>query len=316
MIKLRKFGENPIIQPIPQHPWESQATFNPAAVYEGGKVHIIYRAMSEDNTSVLGYASSKDGVHIDERLPEPIYVPREDFEKKAAPGNSGCEDPRITKIGDRFYMCYTAFDAKNPTRVALTSIKVEDFLRKQWNWKKPILISPPGIDDKNACILPEKVDGKYVIFHRIHPCIWIDLVDSLEFIGDSWIKGSTWFKIRTDKWDNRKIGIAAPPIKTEDGWLLIYHGLSEQDQKYRLGAMLLELKNPTQAIFRSDYPILEPEERYENEGLRPKTVFACGAVVIKDELFVYYGAADKYVCVATANLNEFLGELKIKPLFA
>jgi len=310
MIKLERFEGNPIVKPNDQNLWETKATFNPGAVYEDGKVYIIYRAMNNEDTSVLGCAISKDGLHIDERLPEPIYAPREDFEKKANPGNSGCEDPRLTKIGDKFYMCYTAYDARNPTRVALTSIKVEDFLQKKWNWNKPILISPPGIDDKNACILSEQIEGKYAILHRIHPCIWIDFVDNLDFSGNRWIKGSTWFKIRSDKWDSRKIGIGAPPIKTEDGWLLIYHGLSEQDLKYRLGAMLLELKNPTKAISRLDYAILEPEEWYENEGLRHGTVFACGAVVIKDRLFVYYGGADKYVCVATTDLNGLLEELK------
>ena len=112
-----------------EHAWESQATFNPAAIYEGGKVHILYRAMSGDNTSVIGYASSPDGVDITERLADPIYIPREDFEQKKMPGgNSGCEDPRITKIGDRIYMCYTAYDGMDPPRVAFTSIDVKDFL--------------------------------------------------------------------------------------------------------------------------------------------------------------------------------------------
>ena len=312
MIKLERFEGNPIIEPISENPWEAKAVFNAGAVYEDGKFHILYRAMGNDDTSVFGYASSKDGLHIDERLAEPIYVPREEFEKKANPGNSGCEDPRITKIGDRFYVLYTAFDAKTPTRVAMTSIKVDDFLNKEWNWEKPALISPPGIDDKNACILPEKINGKYAIFHRIHPCIWIDFVDSLVFRGDRWIKGSTWFKIRTDLWDSRKIGIAGPPIKSKDGWVLIYHGLSEHDLKYRLGAMLLKLDDPTKAISRLDYPIIEPEEWYENEGLRAGTVFSCGAAVVKGKLFVYYGAADKHICVATTDFDALVEELKSK----
>ena len=111
MIPIKRFEGNPIISPLLEHPWESKATFNPAAIYEGGKVHIVYRAMSEDSTSVLGYASSKDGFFIDERRDEPIYVPRVEFEKKSRIENSGCEDPKITRIGDRFYMCYTAYDA-------------------------------------------------------------------------------------------------------------------------------------------------------------------------------------------------------------
>lgn len=309
MIKLKRFKGNPIIEPIPNHPWEAKATFNPAAVYEGGKVHIVYRAMSEDNTSVLGYASSKDGFHIDERLSEPIYVPREEFEMKAQPGLSGCEDPRITKIGERFYMCYTAFDAKNPTRVALTSIKVEDFLNHNWNWGKPVLISPPGINDKNACILPERVDEKYVIFHRIEPCIWVDFVDDLIFEENEWINGNAWFRPRTDSWDSKKIGIAGPPIKMKTEWLMLYHGVSELDRKYRVGAILLESKDPAQAMARTDEPLLEPEMDYEKEGQVGNVVFPCGAVVIDNDLFVYYGGGDRVVAVATMNFFKLEEEL-------
>ena len=310
MIQLKRFEGNPIIRPISGHSWESRATFNPAAIYEGGKVHIIYRAQSEVLTSVLGYASSKDGLHIDERLDEPIYQPREDFEKRDEPGYFGSEDPRITKINDRFYMTYTAFNAKNPPGVALTSIKIEDFLNKNWNWQDPKLISMPDIADKNACVLEEKKYGRYIFFHRILHSIWIDFLDDLDFKGERRLMGTDWIKTRQNKWDSEKIGIGAPPIKTDDGWLLIYHGLSKRDKKYRLGAVLLDLENPSQVIARLDYPILEPEADYENEGLRAGTVFACGAVVIKGELFVYYGAADQTVAVATVKLDEILAELK------
>ena len=127
---FRRYNHNPIISPRPEFTWEAKATFNPAAVYEDGRFHIVYRAMSLDNTSVFGYASSQDGVHIDERLITPIYVPRANFENKLRSGNSGCEDPRITKIDDTFYMFYTAYDGYTP-RVAFTSIKVDDFLNKR-----------------------------------------------------------------------------------------------------------------------------------------------------------------------------------------
>ena len=304
-IKLERFKGNPIIKPIPEHTWESKYTLNPAAIYEDKKVHIVYRAMGADDTSVFGYAVSHDGLRIDERLAEPIYTPRESFEKKAKPGFSGCEDPRITKIDDKYYMCYTAYDAKNPWRVALTSISVDDFLNKRWNWKKPVLISPPGVDDKNACIFPEKIRGKYVILHRIDPCIWIDFVDDLEFGKDEWVKGDILLGPREGKWDSEKVGIGGPPIKTKEGWFLFYHGLSKEDKKYRLGAVLLNLKYPDQIIARIDYPILEPEEDYETKGLRPNTVFSCGNVVIKGKVYVYYGAADHVVGVATMDFPPF-----------
>jgi beta-1,2-mannobiose phosphorylase / 1,2-beta-oligomannan phosphorylase len=179
---LIRFDGNPTISPIPEFPWEAKATFNPAAVYEQGKVHLVYRAMSNDNTSVMGYASSKDGFNIDERLNKPIYIPSEDFEQKInAGGNSGCEDPRLTKIDNKIYMCYTAYNGVNPPRIALTSIAVDDFVNHKWDWEKPILISPPGIDDKDGCIMSKKIGGQYVVFHRMENNICVDLVDDLNF---------------------------------------------------------------------------------------------------------------------------------------
>jgi predicted GH43/DUF377 family glycosyl hydrolase len=179
--KFCRFPGNPIISPVPTHSFEAQATFNPAAVELNKKVHLLYRAFSNDNTSVIGYAVSKDAVTIFERLPEPIYTPREPFEIKKIPNtNSGCEDPRLTKIGSRLYMCYTAFDGIGPARVAVTSIAIKDFLERSFNWEKPFLITPPGIDDKDTCIFPKKFNGKYLVFHRIGTDICADYLDSLD----------------------------------------------------------------------------------------------------------------------------------------
>ncbi len=308
-IRLKRFNDNPIIRPKLDHAWEAKAVFNPAAFYEAGKVHIVYRAMSNDGTSTLGYASSSDGFHIDERLFEPIYIPHESFEHKKKLGNSGCEDPRITKIDDKFYMLYTAFDGENPPRVAMTSIKVDDFLNKRWYWEKPVLISPPGIDDKDACIFPEKINGKYVIFHRIIPDIVVDFEDSLNFDGKTWLKVEGYISPRNDYWDNERIGICGLPIKTDKGWLLLYHGISNIDYKYRVGALLLKLDDPRVVLARSDSAIFGPDMIYERVGQTKNVVFPCGNVVINDEIFVYYGAADSVVGVATVKLQELLDSL-------
>lgn len=305
-VSLERHRGNPILQPIPKHSWESKYVFNPAAVYENGKVHIVYRAMGEDQISVLGYASSIDGVNIEERLAEPIYVPREDFEKKRELGYSGCEDPRITRIGDKLYICYTAHDGGDPIQIALCAISVSDFLKKRWNWSEPKIISCPERNDKNACVMSEKIKNKYVFFHRIGGCIWIDFESNLNFKEGSWLGGKLLMHPDTKGWDSEKIGIAGPPIKTEEGWLLVYHGLSRQDRKYRLGAILLDLENPDKIVSKLDYPILEPEAEYEKKGLRPNTVFSCGSVVIKKRLFVYYGAADQVVCMASVDLKKLI----------
>lgn len=321
---LQKLQHNPIIKPIVDHFWESRATFNPAAVYEGGQVHIVYRAVGDRDVSVLGYATSCDGVNIDYRHPEPIYTPTQEFEASnpyshrplyspyASGGGcfGGCEDPRITKFDDRFYMMYVAYNGMHHPRVALTSIKVKDFLDHKWNWDTPVLISPPGMVDKNACLLPEKVNGKYVIFHRIFPNILVDYVDSLEFDGQTYLEGEFQITPRRNFWDSRKIGVGAPPIKTPQGWLLIYQAVGDQDpSRYKMGAMLLDLQNPTRVLHRSNKPILEPYEWYENEGHKAGVAYPCGAVTLHNQLFIYYGGADTVVCAASAPLPEFLSHL-------
>ena len=321
---LKKIRNNPILKPIIDHFWESKLVFNPAAVYEGGKVHLVYRAVGDSDISVFGYASSKDGVHIDQRLKEPIYVPREPFETNSqAPrvcspayisggGCGGCEDPKITKVEDRFYMTYVAWNGSNFPRVALTSISVNDFLNHQWDWERPVLISPPGVVAKSCVIFPEKINDQYAIFYRIFPNIVADFVDDLNFDGKTkWLKREFVIGTRKRMWDSRKVSAGAPPIKTKEGWLLIYHAVGDEDpSRYKIGAMLLDLKNPTRILHRSKNPILEPTERYENEGHKSGIVYPSGAVAIKDRLFVYYGGADTVACVATANLSQFLDQLK------
>lgn len=309
--KLQRYAGNPIISPRIEFDWETRATFNTAAIYLDNKVHLLYRALSNDETSTLGYASSKNGYEIDERLPYPVYSPREDFEKKKRPGLSGCEDPRLIKIGKTIYMCYTAFDGENPPRVAFTSIAEKNFLDKKWEWEKPALISPPGLSDKNTCIFPKKIDGKYVFLHRVGISICIATVSDLKFEKDEWLKhDKILFGPRGDLWDNVKVGITGPPIETEEGWLLIYHGVSAPGYIYQLGAALLDLKDPTVILARTDYPILEPEMVYEIKGIRRDVVFSCGVVVIDKDLFVYYGGADTVIGVATIKLSKLLKNLK------
>lgn len=310
-VKAIRARENPIITPNPAHSWEAKAIFNPGAIYLDGKVHLIYRAMSEDNTSVFGYAASEDGIHINYRLKDPIYSPRESFEQKlTAGGNSGCEDPRLTKIGSKIYMLYTAFDGKNPPRVALTWILAKDFVKQKWDWAKPVLISPPDISDKDACILSEKINGQYFIIHRIADSIDSAFSPTLNFDGRTWIEEHRWIFPRAGMWDSKKIGVAAPPIKTKKGWILFYHGVSESDSFYRMGAILLDLADPTKIIARSDEPIFEPETDYEKVGQIQNVVFPCGAVLIKDKFFLYYGGADRIVGVATIDKEELLKNLE------
>ena len=311
-IRLNRFSGNPIIKPDAKLAWQSRAVFNPTALYEYGRVHLAYRAMSEDNTSVIGFASSGDGYNFEDRPTEPMYTPREAFEAKLVPGgNSGCEDPRLTKIGETIYMLYTAFNGKSEPRVALSYIKLDDFITRCWNWSRPILISPPNVPDKDAALFPKKIKGKYAILHRLGVSIWLDYVDDLQFGGNKWLKGNVIMSPKDELPDTEKLGISGPPIETREGWLLLYHCVSRKTQPmtYYVAAALLDLKDPSKVIARRKVPILEPETYYELNGQVGNVVFPCGAVVIGEDLFVYYGGGDTVIGVATMKLSELMNSL-------
>lgn len=299
--------------------------FNPAALYDGDRVHLLYRAIGDDDRSALGHATSKDGYTFSARSERPAYVAREPFEGEVhrsvtvtqgpfasgGGGWGGCEDPRLTRIGDRVHMTYVAYDGWNPPRVALTSIAYPDFLAHRWEWDRPVLISEPGVVDKNACLFPERVRGKYVMLHRVFPDILLDYLDDLDFDGQTrWLEGHHRIPPRPDAWDSRKVGAGPPPLKTRHGWLLIYQAVSEQDPgRYKIGAMLLDKRHPERVIARSRGPVLSPDEWYENHGWKAGVAYPCGAVVKDGRLLVYYGGADTFVCVAEASLDDFVGRL-------
>jgi predicted GH43/DUF377 family glycosyl hydrolase len=307
---LERYKKNPILRPVKWHKWENKAVFNPAAIEIKGNVQIVYRAMGEEDTSVMGCAVSKDGKDIDERLNKPVYVPRAPFESKFHPGNSGCEDPRITKIGDNLFMLYTAYDGVNPPGVAATNISVKNFLARNWEWSVPTIITPKQFDNKDACLFPEKIKGRFYVFHRAHDHICFDPVRSLNFHIDRIESITPIVGPRTGMWDSRKVGIAAPPVKTKKGWLLFYHGVSD-DGVYRVGLLLLHLKDPTVILSRTTDFVFEPETDYEKNGVIKNVIFPCGVVLKKGTVFVYYGAADRVTGVATANLKTILKALRV-----
>ncbi len=220
---LERFPGNPIIQPNAENQWESKATFNPAALHDKGKIHIVYRAIGDNDVSVLGYATSTDGTNIEERLPHPIYAKKVSaadnserclrdlqspiFYISGGGWNGGCEDPRLTRIGDTVYMLYTAFDGWGSLRIALTSIKTNDFRNRIWKWKEPVLISPPGEIHKNWVIFPEKINGKFAILHSISPKIMIDYFDGLDDLDNGiFIRSRYGGEMRKNKWDSHPRG--------------------------------------------------------------------------------------------------------------
>ncbi len=320
-VELEKHKANPILSPTHYH-WEMEGAFNPTAVMIGDDVHLLYRAVGTDGLSRIGHVVSSDGISIDERSAEPIYALERKFthpeEKKALneslfhSGGSwgGCEDPKVTKIGDRIYMTYVAHNGYWPTRTALTSISEKDFLNKQWNWTKPMLMSAPNVGSKSVIILPEQIGNMFVIFHRHWPNIVIDLVPELRFgEGIRFLKGEPIIAPRRSHWDSQKLSMGAAPVKTRHGWLAIYNAVDKRDSsRYKIGAMLLDLKDPTKVVSRSRMPILTPDRWYENEG-KAGIAYPGGAIEKEGVLHVYYGGGDKVGCVATIPTEELVYHL-------
>jgi len=288
-MKLRRSPHNPILLPSPYHPWESLNVFNAAVVHHDGLFHMLYRAQGMDYVSSIGYAVSVDGLTWS-RLDKPVFFPQEPWEKR------GVEDPRITRIADTFYMTYTGWSSAG-TRACLARS------RNLISWERMGVILP-GEDNKDHVLFPEPINGRFVLMHRRPPDIWLAYSDDLIH----WTDHKIIMQPRPGTWEHTKIGAGAPPIRTEKGWLVIYHAV-DADMTYRLGAALLDLQAPSRVLARLNTPILEPEEPWERRGDVPNVVFTCGAVIMNGQLHVFYGGADRVIGVATCSLDELLSFL-------
>jgi len=308
---FKRLSNEPMLTPIFDHKWESRAVFNPAALEVDGTVHILYRAMSEDNTSTVGYAKSTNMKTVKIRAENPVYVPRTPFEEKRIPnGNSGCEDPRLTLIGKNVYITYTAYNGVDTPRIAISSITLKNFVCGVWKWSDPVLISKDGVDDKDGALFPEKIKGKYALIHRVNHCICVDYSETLEFKNRNQFKDIVIMRPRPGMWDSRKVGIAMSPMMSKHGWVLIYHGIGD-DGVYRVGAALLQVSDVEKVIARTSYPIFEPETYFEKNGQINNVVFPCGAAIKNDTLYIYYGGADSVVAVAAMKMKDLFEVLGV-----
>ena len=339
---LKRFEGNPIMSPRP-YSWESQAVFNPGAVVVHGVVHLFYRALGDDGVSRIGYASSHDGLNFRERLTYPVYFLKNSestkdhwpFTTPAFPsyntniygsggGWGGCEDPRAVLIDGDIYLTFNIFDVSNgwkwdSMRVAVVSIKENDLLNRRWQWRNFSYLSKPGDRQKNWVLFPEKINGKFVIFHNLDKgdpnSVFVSYVNKLDTSETPTVKDALDPQVLPDHivaWHKRTRSAAAPPIKTKDGWLLLYHAMDKNDgDRYKLGALLLDLKDPQKVLYRALQPILEPDEWYENDW-KPGIIYANGAIVKNGTLFVYYGAGDKHIGVASIVLSDLLNGMKEK----
>jgi predicted GH43/DUF377 family glycosyl hydrolase len=244
--------------------------------------------------SYIRIARSKDGHHftIDD---QPFIYPSNSQE------TFGIEDPRVTQIGDTYYVY---FSAVSPVGIGESMISTTDFV----NVTHHGMIFGP--DNKDVLIFPEKIEGKYYALHRPTsksigmPEIWLAESDNLLYWGNH----QHLLGLREGKWDSGRIGGGAVPIKTDRGWLELYHGATS-DHRYCMGAVLLDLHNPAKVIARSDQPVLEPDAAYEQKGFFGDVVFSCGAIVKDDIVRMYYGAADTSMACAELSLKEILDSL-------
>jgi predicted GH43/DUF377 family glycosyl hydrolase len=297
----QRYSKNPILSPTSNW-WETKAVFNCAVVEKDGVINMLYRAVGDDNISRFGYAASYDGFNF-ERYPLPIYEGPlgDEFERL------GCEDPRITIIDGTYYIPYvgtsvypaienrpSTFKIGPPWRCRVSLLSTKDF--KSFTRYGVIL---PEFDDKDAVLFPEKIQGKYVMYHRVLPDIWVSYSDDLI----NWYDHKPVMSPKSGSWDSERIGAGAPPIKTADGWLNFYHGVDEK-RVYRLGVFLSDLNDPTKIIARSVGPILDPEEAFECTGSVCNVVFTCGVIERNGEYLIYYGGADSSIGVATLDASR------------
>ncbi|MEN6530342.1 MAG: glycosidase [Anaerolineaceae bacterium] len=300
-MELIRYSTNPVLLPDPTSIWETYNVFNPAVVYHQGEFHMLYRSQGLDWVSRLGYAHSNDGIHFT-RDAEPVFSPHDDFDAR------GIEDPRITEINGVFYMTYTAYGNRPrpgfpPTHLggSVTPMFAKSTNLRDWERIGPLVV---GEDNKDHVLFPEKIGGKFVCLHRRPPQVWLARSDDLL----SWPEEDMQpvFGPRPDNlWDSKRVGSGGVPIKTQHGWLLIYHAY-DNSHVYRLGVCLLDLEDPTKVIRRPRDFIFEPREIWELRGDVPNVVFSGANVVVNNDVYVYYGAADHVVGLATACLDYLL----------
>ncbi len=333
---LKRYAGNPVLQPRPGR-WDAVSVFNPGAILVDGRVQMLYRAVSDigQYVSRFGLAVSEDGRSFERVGDGPIYGPHGEHEV------GGVEDARITRDGDGYLVTYAAV-SKVPGPVYEQMDFFATARRDPYTQRPGIpplgesytgllrspdlhsfrfegLITPAGIDDRDGVLFPEKVGGRYCMLHRPSswvgpaygtelPGIWLAFTDDL--VHWDYGRGDEYLLMRPRAgWEGAKIGAGAPPVRTEAGWLIIYHGVDDR-YVYRVGAALLDVEDVTRVIARTDDFLLEPEEDYERVGVIPNVVFPTAALWEPGrELLVYYGGADRVVGLATADMDELLDHL-------
>ena len=328
--RLRRVVDQPVFSPRPDVRWERGACLNSAVHYEDGAWYLLYRAIDHEpnwkqgvskgpyNTSV-GLAVSRDGLSFERRsepvIPFGFYGP-----------DTEAQDCRVVKIEGLYYLTYCFYDKKRGIPTTGYSVS-KDLVR--WEHKGELTPFATFGFNKNAALFPEKIGGRFCLLHRPEAAAYRHLPMN-QFNWRTWSRGpegspdsvagvtlsysddlKTWdneevvIAPREGHWDNVKVGAGAPPIRTSQGWLNVYHGVDDK-HIYRLGIALHDLEDPTVILKRQDAAILEPELDWERHGDVDGAIFTCGAVLQGDRLRVYYAGADTVIGLAEADVREFL----------
>lgn len=300
---FKRSPENPIVS-IQNLPFHAEAVLNPGAAEFEGQVVLLLRVEDTNGISSIYTARSKNGVSGWKIEKEPLLKSGEsDFRYELW----GCEDPRVTYIDaeNQWYITYTAY---SPVGAAVGLARTRDFEKVE----RIGLILPPN--NKDACLFSRQFDGRWAILQRP------DAGGGLENIWMAYspdlIHWGTPHCVLTEgagpAWDAVKVGAGPPPLLTSHGWLLLYHGVKQYagQMAYRVGAALLDKNEPHKVVARTPRCIFKALESYEYSGLVPNVIFPTGMLLRDDELWVYYGAADTSVCLATVKLQQVLDALE------
>jgi predicted GH43/DUF377 family glycosyl hydrolase len=324
--------------------FEALGVFNPGVFEHDGKIKMLYRASTAGHYSSFGYAELLNPTTIASRKSEPFLVPTATYE------SAGIEDPRVVKIDDCYYITYTAYNGTTAFGALMTTFDFvhfekrgiltpymsykefqmcletcEDLNSKYLRFAKlfhkrvsPILFPEILLWDKDICFFHKKIKGKYALLHRIYPDIQIVYFDFIEELTYAFWKSYLCHLhdhiLLTGKYDfeSSYVGAGCPPIETEHGWLLIYHGVQDTPEGYiyAAGAALLSLEDPLIEIGRLKTPLIAPEMDWEKEGVTSNVVFPVSTLLQGDLLTIYYGAADKYVGAAELSLSELITQIR------
>nr|WP_298121923.1 pesticidal protein Cry7Aa [Flavobacterium sp.] len=340
MMEIKKHG---ILLKKTDLAFENDSVLNPAVMQEGTTLHMLYRAVRNGNYSTIGYCKLDGPLKIIERSNTPLLIPLTDDASK------GIEDPRIVKIDGIYYITYTAYNGINALGALVTSTDLKTFERQgiivpkytfdefkrlaecnnlvNVKYFRHVRHFEPNeqiyLWDKDVVFFPRRIDGKLAFLHRIRPGIQLVMVNDLkELTKDYWDHYFLHFNehIILDpvgvNHESGYIGAGAPPIETEFGWLIIYHGVYDTSEGYiySAAAALLDINNPTKVIARLINPLFIPEFDYELNGVVNNVVFPTGTALFDDELYIYYGAADKCIACASVSLKELLKELLLNKI--